>query len=128
MKRHGLEPVKRVAYFEYDFAMDGGAVGEIALRGDRMPNDAVITGGMIHVNTAVTSDGAVEVTLGVLTADDVLATTLKAALTLNALLDTVPAGTAATAIRTTSGGLGLNMTIGVAAITAGKITVALEYL
>jgi len=128
MKRQGLDPTKKVAYFEYDFAKDGGAIGAIALRGDRLPNDAVITSGMIHVNAAVTSGGAVTVTLGVETAVDVLASTLKAALTLNALLDTVPAGTAATAVRTTAAGRGLTMTIGVATITAGKITVALEYL
>lgn len=128
MQRQGLEPAKRVAYFEYDFAKDGGAVGDIALRGDRLPNDAVITSGMIHVNTAVTSDGLATVALSVLAAEDVLAATAKASLTLNALLDTVPVGTAATAIRTTSAGLGVTMSIAVAALTAGKITVALEYL
>jgi hypothetical protein len=117
MKRQGLDPTKKVAYFEYDFGMDGGAVGTIALRGDRLPDDAVITSG-----------GAPTVTLGVETAVDVLASTLKAALSLNALLDTVPAGTAATAIRTTAAGKGITMTIGVAAITAGKFIVALEYL
>jgi hypothetical protein len=128
MNRKGLDPTKKVAYFEYDFALDGGAVGTIALRGDRLPNSAVITSGMIHVNTAVTSGGAVTTTLGVETAVDVLASTLKAALTLDALLDTVPVGTAATAIRTTAAGRGVTMTIGVATITAGKFTVALEYL
>ncbi len=128
MQRQGLEPAKRVAYFEYDFAKDGGAVGDIALRGDRLPNDAVITSGMIHVNTAVTSGGLATVALSVLAAEDVLAATAKASLTLNALLDTVPVGTAATAIRTTSAGLGVTMSIAVAALTAGKITVALEYL
>ena len=128
MIRKGLEPNKRVAYFEYDFAMDGGAVGDITLRGDRLPNDAVITSGMIHVNTAVTSGGSATVALKVLSAGDVLAATAKTSLTLNALLDTVPVGTAATAVRTTSAGLGVTMTVAVAALTAGKITVALEYL
>ena len=128
MKRQGLDPTKKVAYFEYDFGMDGGAVGTIAMRGDRLPDDAVITSGMIHVKEAVTSGGAPTVTLGVETAVDVLASTLKAALALNALLDTVPVGTAATAIRTTAAGKGITMTIGVDALTAGKFIVALEYL
>jgi len=128
MKRQGLEPSKRVAYFEYDFALDGGAIGTVALRGDRLPIDAVVTSGMVHANAAFTSTGAPTVTLGVETAVDVLASTLKGALTLNALLDTVPVGTAATSIRTTAVGKGVTMTIGVAAITAGKLTVALEYL
>jgi len=128
MKRQGLEPSKRVAYFEYDFAVDGGAIGTVALRGDRLPLDAIVTSGMVHTNAAFTSSGAPTVTLGVETAVDVLASTLKGALTLNALLDTVPVGTAATSIRTTTVGKGITMTIGVAAITAGKLTVAMEYL
>lgn len=128
MKRQGLEPAKRVAYFEYDFALDGGAIGTIALRGNRLPLGAVVTSGMIHVNTAVTSGGACTTTLGINTAVDVLASTLKGAQTLDAILDVVPVGTAATAILAATGGLGVTMTIGVAAITAGKFTVALEYL
>ena len=127
MKRQGIEPAKRVAFFEYDYAMDGGEVGEIALRGDRLPAGAVVTSGMIHVHSAVTSGGATEVELGILTDADVRATTLKAALTANALLDVVPDGSAANAIRTTSGGLVLTMTISVATLTAGKLVVALEY-
>ncbi len=128
MKRLGLCPEKRVAYFEYDFAVDGGAIGTIALRGDKLPNDAVITSGMIQSNTALTSGGAATVTMGVETAVDVLASTAYTAFTANALKDTVPVGTAATSIRTTTGGKGVNMAIGAAALTGGKITVALEYL
>lgn len=127
MDRQGIEPVKRVAYFEYDFAIDGGAVGDISLRGDRLPNDAVVTGGMVHCKTAVTSDGAATVALRLLAAGDVLAATGKASFTTNALLNTVPDGTAAHALRATSGGLGVTMSVAVAALTAGKVIVALEY-
>lgn len=127
MERRGLEPCKRVAYFEYDFAKDGGAVGTIALRGPKLPSAAVITDGKIHVITAVTSSGAVTMTLGIETAVDVLASTLKGAMTLNAILDVVPERTAATSILTTTTGAGVTMTVGVAAITAGKFIVALEY-
>ena len=49
MQRQGLEPAKRVAYFEYDFARDGGAVGDIAMRGDSLPEGAIVTSGMVHV-------------------------------------------------------------------------------
>jgi hypothetical protein len=129
MERRGLEPTKQVAYFEYDFAIDGGAVGTITLRGDRLPIGAVVTSGMKHVLTAVTSGGACTTTLGFETATDILGSTLKGAQTLNALLDIVPAGTAATAVRITSTSNGaMTMTIGVAAITAGKFVVAVEYL
>lgn len=127
MLRKGLDPHKRVALFEYDFAIDGGAIGTIALRGDRLPLGAVVRNGAIHVNTAVTSAGACTTTLGVNTAVDVLASTLKAAQSLDAILDVVPVDTAATSILTATAGKGVTMTIGTAAITAGKFTVALEY-
>jgi hypothetical protein len=128
MERKGLAPGKQVAYWEYDFAKDGGAIGVITLRGSGLPAGAIITNGMIHVVTAVTSGGDVTVELGVETDDDVLGSTLKANLDTGDLLDTVPVGTAATAILTTTAGAGVTMTIGVAAITAGKFVVALEYL
>jgi len=127
MNRQGLEPTKRVAYFEYDFASDGGAVGTISLRGDRLPNDAVVNDGMVHVNTALTSGGSATIALHILNAADVLAATAVASFSANALLDVVPVSTAATSIRATSGGLGLTMTIAAAALTAGKFTVAVEY-
>lgn len=127
MQRRGLEPVKRVAYFEYDFARDGGAVGDIAMRGDAIPADAIIVDGKVHVNTAVTSGGSATVALKLLTAADIMAATAKASLAQNAILDVVPVRTAATAIRNTTEGVKLTATVAVAALTAGKITVALEY-
>ncbi len=127
MKRQGLNPAKPVAYFEYDFSRDGGAVGEIALRGNSLPDGARVTSGLIEVEAAITSDGAVTVELGVEATADVLASTLKAALTKGTLLDTVPNHTAAKVIKVDSAGAGVVMTVGVAAITAGKLIVALEY-
>lgn len=127
MQRRGLEPSKRVAYFEYDFARDGGAVGTISMRGDALPDDAVITNGKIQAPTAVTSGGSATVAIQLLTAGDVLAATGKASFTANAILDVVPVGTAATAIRTTSAGLVPSVVVATAALTAGKIILALEY-
>lgn len=124
MERQGLAPKKSVAYFEYDFGRDGGAVGEIALRGNALPEGAVVDGGKIHVITPVTSTGAVTVELGIEDTDDVLESTLKAALILNAIIATEAA---TTAILATTAGAGVTMTVGVAAITAGKFVVALEY-
>ena len=59
--------------------------------------------------------------------EDVLADTAKASFTLNALLDVVPVRTAATSIRVTTNGKKLVMTVGTAALTAGRLVVALEY-
>ena len=128
MQRQGLEPAKRVAYFEYDFARDGGAVGDIAMRGGALPEGAIITSGMVHVITAVTSTGAATVAIKTLSAADTMAATAKASLTANALIDTVPVGTAATAIRVTTAGTRPVVTVAVAALTAGKLICALEYL
>lgn len=128
MQRQGLEPAKRVAYFEYNFDRDGGAVGDIDMRGDALPEGAIVTSGMVHVVAAVTSDGAATVALKLLGAGDILAATAKASLTANALIDTVPAGTAATAIRVTTAGAKLKATVGTAALKTGKIVCALEYL
>lgn len=111
--------------FEYDFAKHGGAVGDIALAA-QIPSGAIVTRGMVHVVTAVTSGGSATVALKLVGTADVLAATAKASLTAGALLDTVPVGTAATAIKTTAN-TGLTVTVAVAALTAGKIRVHLEY-
>jgi len=119
---------KRIAYFQYDFDVDGGDAGAITVLGSNIPSGAIITSGMIHVNTAVTSDGSATVAIQAASSEDILAATAKASLTLNALLDLVPVGTAATAIRLTSQINSLTFTVGTAALTAGKITACLEYL
>jgi len=127
MNRKGLCPSKQVAYFEYDFAREGGAIGAIALRGDKLPIGAVIHDGMIYVNTALTSGGSATIALHILSANDIKTATAVATWSLAALLPTVPVGTAATSFITTSAGLGLTMTIAVATLLTGKITVAIEY-
>lgn len=124
----GVENYKKVAYFEYDFSSDGGAVGDISVGGAVIPAGAVITSGVIHVKTAVTSGGAATVAIKAVGANDILAATGKASLTLNALLDTVPDGAAANMIRVASNVTALTFTVGTAALTAGKIAVALEYV
>jgi len=127
MELQGLDPVKRVAYFEYDFAKDGGAVGDITLRGGSIPNGAIVRNGAVHVVTAVTSGGAATVALKLKAANDVLAATAKASLTLDAVLDVVPVDTAATSILNATAGAKVVATVATAALTAGKFIVALEY-
>jgi hypothetical protein len=127
MDKRGLEPTKRVAYFEYDFAKDGGAVGDIALRGDGIPIDAIITDGKIHTKTALTSGGSATVALTLLSAGDIKAATAISSFTLNSIQDVVPVRTAASSIRNTTQGQKLTATVAVAALTAGKFIVALEY-
>jgi len=128
MERRGLEPTKRVAYCEYDFSVDGGAIGDITLRGDSLPEGAVVTGGMVHVKAACTGGASATISLKVESAADVMAATAMAGMVTNALIDVEPDGTAANAIRTTENGRQVVATIATAALTAGKFVVALEYL
>lgn len=127
--RGALENFKQVGMWEYDFAKDGGAVGDITLRGPKLPVGAIIYGpGKIKVYTAVTSDGSATVALKITTAEDVLAATAKATLSANALLDAVTDGTAANAVTVATAAKGVTATVAEAALTAGKFVVALEYI
>lgn len=123
----GLDNNVKTGYHEYSFVKDGGAVGDITLRGNDIPKDAIILDGMIDVETAMTSGGAATAALKAVSAADILAAAGKASFAANAKLDIVPVGTAATCIRMTANGK-LTMTVAVAALTAGKFTVATRYI
>lgn len=128
MGLHGLENKKKVAYFEYDFAKEGGAVSAITLRGQPLPSDAVVTDAMIRVNTALTSGGAAQVALHLKAANDIYSAAVLGAWVANAIIDGVPDGTSGNAILcTTAAGTYLTLTVTVAALTAGRFTVAVEY-
>lgn len=121
-----LENRKYVMQVEYDFAKEGGAVGDIdLLRGHRLPAGAVVTSGVIDIQTAFTSGGSATVALKLKTAADVLAATAVGSMGAG-LKDTVPDGTAAKMIKTTAAA-NLVMTVAVAALTAGKAVICLEY-
>ena len=124
--RGGLENNKQVGYWEYDFSRDGGAIGTVTMFGPKLPVGAIVVDGLIKVETAVTSAGAPTVALHITTAEDVLAETLKGALTLNALIDAVP-DAAASAVTVATAAKGVTLTIGTATLTAGKIVCMLDY-
>ncbi len=123
----GLESKKGVAYFEYDFAKHGGAVGDITVYGDGIPKGAVINNGIIHAKAAITSGTAATIAIKAIGSEDVLAAYTGASLTLNALKAVVPVGTAATSFRVTSSINSLTFTVASVALTAGKAVVALDY-
>ncbi len=130
MQNAPLEARMNTAYYEYDFEKHGGAIGTITLSlASVIPQGAIVPSGMIKVLTAFTSAGAPTVQLKCVGTDDVLAATLKGALTLNAVVDVVPDGTASNAISTAdTARAGLTMTIAVATITAGKMIIMLNWL
>lgn len=45
--------LRKPAVAEYDFAVDGGAVSTINLRGNKIPNGAIIVDALFHVDTAL---------------------------------------------------------------------------
>ena len=127
MSLNALAPQKNVAYFEYDFDKHGGAVGAISVQGNGLPAGAIITSGVIHVTAAVTSGGAATVSVGLVSAADLRAATAVGSLTLNALLDVIPDGAATNMIRVASADNTAIFTVGTAALTAGRIVLAIEY-
>lgn len=127
MTLNALEPKKQVAYFTYDFSKHGGAVSAISVTGNGLPAGAIITSGLVHVETAVTSAGSATVSVGIATAADMLAATAKASLTLDALVDVIPDGAATNMVRLTAADNTAIFTVATAALTAGKIHLIVEY-
>lgn len=123
----GLTAVKEVRA-TFDFAKLGGAIGSIALP-VTLPEGAIVMDGMVHVLTAVTSGGAATVALQLEAAGDIVAAAAVtgAPWSTTGLKDIVPAGTAATAVKTTVARKP-TVVIATAALTAGKFRVFLRYV
>lgn len=119
--------VERVARFVYDFSIHGGAIGDITLDDDIIPDDALVTSGAVCAKAALTSADAATVTLTLMTAADILDTAAIADMEAGENLAVVPvAQTAATWVKTTAS-KNLTMTIADFALTAGKFEVFLRY-
>ena len=118
-----------IARAVYDFAVDGGATGTLALRGDStLPSGVIITNALLIVDTAVTSGGAGTVGISSEGASDIQ----SAAAVSGAPWSTTGAKratlTATTAPITTTAARTLSAVIGTAALTAGKFTVLIWYV
>ena len=124
MQEQGLGSRVMEFDFVYDFAKHGGAVSTITVGPKLIPAQTIITQGIIRVVTAPVGSGA-SVALHLLSSEDILAATAITSLTLDALLDTVPVGTAATSLICTAA-TQLSVVISAAALTAGKIAVHLQ--
>lgn len=125
MQNSPLEGRLGWAVFEYDFAKHGGAISAITVGPKLLPPGAIIMDGIIHVKTAcLGTNGTLQIKA--VGTDDILAATNVSALTLNALIDVVPVGTAATMIRCTAY-TQLTFTIATTAFTAGKVAVGLRW-
>jgi hypothetical protein len=114
----------------YDFATDGGAVGTITLRGDKIPSGARVLSAYIDVKTQVTGGAGATVSLGIESAADVrAAATLATAPKLDTVGTPVSAVTnPSTAAVKTTADRDVVATVAVAALTAGQFSVLVEYI
>ena len=120
----------RVCRATYSFAVDGGAVGTIALLGaTSITPNAVICGWVINITAALTSAGAATAALQVEGADDLIAAALVSGAPWSSTgrKSVLPAFTGATSVRTTAA-RDVSLVIAVADLTAGAFDVYLFYI
>lgn len=125
--------VLKSAVGEYDFAVDGGAIGSITLRGSgplgsQIPAGSVITGGYIEVDTLFTTGTSATMAITLEGAGDIIAATVVsgAPYSTTGRKSIIPAGTGATSVKTTVPRT-IVATIAVGTVTAGKARVVLFY-
>lgn len=123
-----IEDSKRIARAYYDFAVDGGAQGDIPLRGDKIPLGAIIVDALIHVDTVPTSAGAATVAIktegaaDINAADAISGAPWSTTGAKRADLTATSAPIKTTAERT------ITATVGTADLTDGKFSVLVEYV
>lgn len=117
------------ARFRYDFAVEGGAVGSIALASSGLPANAVVLGGFLDVITPLTSGGAATAGLSLEGAGDLVAATVISGAPWDSTgrKNIIPAATGATSVKTTVTRIPA-LVVAVAALTAGVFDLYVEYL
>ncbi len=120
---------RKYAVAVYDFALDGGAQGDITLRGDTVPAGAIVVDALLQVDEAVTGGTNATLSLGVGSAGNLQtaaavagapwSTTGPKRLTFMATSPPIQVGAADAAVIAT---------VGTADLTAGKFRVVVEYV
>jgi hypothetical protein len=120
---------------EYDFAVDGGAIGTLTLRaaagstlGNTIPVGSVITGGYIEVDTPVTSGGSATVAVNGEAAGDLQAAAAVSGAPWSTAgrKSVTPAFTGASSLKTTAA-RSLAIAIATATLTAGRFRIVVFY-
>lgn len=106
----------------YDFAVDGGAISQITLRGDTVPSGAIVKAVDVIVETPPTSGGAATISLDLEGAGD-----LQAAAAYNGAPYSTAGDTAAFKKIVTTADRAVKATIAAATLTAGKLQVIVTY-
>ena len=120
-----LRNEKQLLRFEYDFAVDGGAVGAIALRPDitQLKEGMIVTDVIIHAEAALAGAATPTVVFGDGTDDDAFFANQYG--NLDALDDVVRANDLKLLLGEDPV---LTMTVGAQALTAGKLEVYVEVI
>ena len=115
---------------EYDFAVDGGAISTIVLRSNDgpIPAGSYIVSGVLDILTLFTTGTAAVAALTVEAANDIVSSTIVsgAPYSTTGLKSIIPAGTGATAVKTTVT-RAPSIVIATGTITAGKCRLVLFY-
>lgn len=115
---------------EYDFAIDGGAIGTIVLRSSDgpIPSGSYISQSVVDVLTPFTTGAGATAALTIEGAGDVVAATIVsgAPYSTSGLKSTIQVGTGATMIKTTAS-RSPSIVIATGAVTAGKLRLIVEY-
>ena len=119
---------RKLARADYSFALDGGAVGDITLRGDSIPSGAIVVDAYMSVATAVTSGGAATLAIKVEGAADINAADLVSGAPWSTTGAKRADFTATSAPVVTTAARSIVATVGAFALTAGVFTVVVEYI
>lgn len=127
----GTEVANRttVVKVTYDFSVSGGAIGTINLSAlnAKIPSGAILRQCGVNVLTTVTSGGSATLAFGMNSSTDILAASAYTSFTSTAMIATNPTGATASWIKA-SADRRLTLTIGTAALTAGKLDVYCDYV
>ncbi len=118
---YGEKAHRTTAVFNYDFAVDAGAIGTLVLGEDSIPAGWYVTRVNALVEASLTSGGSATVALGVNTNGDLVTAAAFGGFLINTSVNSYPA---VSPKKTAAGGL--RMTIAGATITAGKIKFVVE--
>lgn len=118
----------RTAVANYSFATDGGAVGDITLRGDSIPSGAVIVDSLIRVTTAVTGEASATLAIKTEGAADINAADAVTGAPWSTTGAKRGDHTATTAPILTTAARSIVATVGTAALTAGAFKVVVFYV
>ena len=121
---------KRIAKFQYSFAVDGGAISNITMRGGPLPAKSKVVGGRAYVVTALAGGAGAKAGISLAALNDIISTTVVGGAPWNASTTHIaitPTGLFATDIAFTAGG-SPTLDISVNTLTAGQVDLWLEYI